>query len=207
MSRQFSSKKRSIRVRKRKPVMLIIAEGRNQTETLYFDSFNNSKSLYTIKIVKGGNKTSPAKLLHKLEEQWHEYQLDERYGDIAFIVLDLDIDPKKATEIKRLSVETGFVTFIISNPCFEVWFLLHFRYSTKGYIDGESVIKDLKKYLPAYTKSSNVSVVIDDLLQDALNNANKLEEYYNSLDYKWPSVSRNPWTDVHKVINKLLGKE
>ena len=187
--------------------MLIIAEGRNQTETLYFQSYLNTSSPYSIRMVKGGYKTSPTKLLQKIENYWEENQLDVKEGDIAFVVLDLDVDSKKESEIRRLSESSKIVTFIVSNPCFEVWFLMHFRFSTKGYIDGDAVINDLKKYLPNYTKTSNVSVVINDLLNDALANVYRLENYYEDLDYKWPSVLRNPWTDAHIVINKIIGKE
>lgn len=205
MSRKFSYKNRRERLKKRKPVMLIIAEGRNQTETLYFQSFVNSSSPYSIRMVKGGYKTSPSRLLRKIEDYWDENQLEVMEGDVAFVVLDLDVDSKKEAEIRRLSKESKIVTFIVSNPCFEVWFLMHFRYSTKGYIDGEAVISDLKKYLPNYTKASDVSIVINDLLSDALINVSQLERYYESLEYQWPSVLRNPWTDVHIVINKILG--
>lgn len=44
------------------------------------------------------------------------------------------------------------ISVFLSNPCFEIWYLLHFRYSTKLYGSNEEVIKELGSYISDYSK-------------------------------------------------------
>ena len=46
--RNFQKKKRNDVKRKRKPVMLITAEGRNKTEKQYFNSFQDQHGKYSL---------------------------------------------------------------------------------------------------------------------------------------------------------------
>src|SRR3546814_2975529 len=60
----------------------------------------------------------------------------------------------------------------ISNPCFEVWVLLHFERSARPFANCQEVIRSLKQHRPEYTKSNKV--VLDGtlgLLEAALANA------------------------------------
>ena len=51
--RNFQKKKRNDVKRKRKPVMLITAEGRNKTEKQYFNSFQDQHGKYSIRFATG----------------------------------------------------------------------------------------------------------------------------------------------------------
>src|SRR3546814_12188831 len=44
----------------------------------------------------------------------------------------------------------------ISNPCFEVWVLLHFERSARPFANCQEVIRSLKQHRPEYTKSNKV---------------------------------------------------
>ena len=50
--RQIVVKKRGVNARKTKAVYLIIAEGKNKTETLYFSNYQEQDNPYTILFVK-----------------------------------------------------------------------------------------------------------------------------------------------------------
>ena len=52
--RSFSSKKRNKQSRKEKPMIIITAEGKNETEAKYFDSFRTPDCPYIIKFHKAG---------------------------------------------------------------------------------------------------------------------------------------------------------
>ena len=52
--RAFSSKKRNKQNRKEKPMIIITAEGKNETEAKYFDSFRTPDCPYIIKFHKAG---------------------------------------------------------------------------------------------------------------------------------------------------------
>jgi len=73
--------------------------------------------------------------------------------DMAFVVPDSDRSDRKKI-INRLS---GNPLFIVSNPCFEVWFLLHFGYSTHAFQNNDEVLRNLRKKLPGHKKSLDVS--------------------------------------------------
>ena len=120
--------------------MAIIAEGKNATERHYFSSFNSQKAKYIVHMVSGGGKTDPENLQKEIEKFWDKNGLSAEEGDLAFVVLDLDCDNKKA-EVIRQQPNTNS-EFIVSNPCFEVWFLEHFNYSAHAFNSSDEVIKE-----------------------------------------------------------------
>ncbi len=201
--RSFNNQKRKSGSRRQKPIILIIAEGKNVTESQYFRSLQDKKSEYNIKVLIPGHITDPAGMKERIEKFWKENDLDEEKGDLAFIVLDLDCDAEKAKLLKQLSEQSSISKFIVSNPCFEIWFLLHFRYSTKGYYSSAEVVRALRNFIPDYEKNTEVSPIIEELLQDAYKNAKNLEKHFKGLEYDWPSEKCNPRTDVPEIIEAL----
>ena len=203
MSRQFSSKKRNSKTRKPKPLIVIIAEGKNVTETNYFKSFQNQYASYNIKLLSVGHETDPKNMLERIENYWQKQELNTENGDMAFVVLDLDCDEKKANLIKRLASKNVNSRFIVSNPCFEVWFLLHYKYSTHSYLNGSELIGELKEFIPDYDKTMDVSELLYNNIDAAISNAYKLKNHYDSLGNKWPSNDCNPRTDVPIIIEYI----
>lgn len=203
--REIGIKKRGSANRKAKPVYLIIAEGKNKTETLYFSNYQEQGRSYSIRFVKAGSKTDAESLYKALSAKWKEMDLSEDNGDRGFIVLDIDNDPLKAEKITELiqSNANRAICFVASNPTFEIWFLLHFRYTTKEYPNGDAVIDDLKKYIPDYEKNKDVFGLSHDKLLDALRNADKLAAYHDGK--AWPSADCNPRTDAARLVAILEG--
>ncbi len=203
MPRSFSEKKRDSSAKIPKPLLLLIAEGRNVTETQYFRQFQQQHSAFNIKILTPGSATDPNTMLETLERFWKQYEMSYARGDQGFVVLDLDCNEKKARLIEKLESGSRIARFIVSNPCFEVWFVLHFRYSTHVYSDGDEVIKDLKKYIPEYQKNTDVTAPLSGMLDTAMENARKLVEYCEEMGYHWPSNDCNPRTDVPIIIHEI----
>ncbi len=203
MARKFSKKVRDNSHRKTKPVILIIAEGTNETETQYFRSFQYQEAEYVIRVLCTGHKTDPEGMLKKLESYWNDNGFDAERGDLAFVVVDLDCNEEKAQLISRLEKESTIAEFVVSNPCFEMWFLLHFKYSTKAFSSGNAVIDELKKYIPDYEKNMDVSTIIQSRLSDAIGNVERLRQYHQDNEHKWPSKDCNPYTEVYKIIDVI----
>ena len=122
-------------------MIIITAEGKNETEAKYFDGFRTPDCPYIIKIHKAGNLTDPTKLAESIRKRWAAEEADVRTGDMAFVVVDLDNKEDKAKEIQQLEAKNRVEKFIVSNPCFEVWYLLHYGFSTKSYINADAVIR------------------------------------------------------------------
>lgn len=198
--REFSRKKRNSAAKKPRPVVVIVAEGKNVTESQYFRSFQQQFGACTIKIAKLGNITDPEGMHKKAVGLWGKYELRYEQGDRIFIVLDLDCDDKKAQIIRRLAKDSKQIEFIVSNPCFEVWFLLHFRYSTKPYQNSMEVVCELQSLFPEYEKNYDMSCALAEKLDVAMKNAKKLKENFEQLQCNWPSNECNPRTDVPQII-------
>ena len=203
MARVFSKKTRNKITRKQKPLILIIAEGRNVTESQYFKSFQKQHCGFNIQMLAPGNITDPAGMQRKILQYWKDNGLDEKQGDVAFIVLDLDCSAEKAQLIKKLAKRSNITKFVVSNPCFEIWFLLHFRYSTHPYTSSSEAIRNLREYIPNYEKTTQVAALIAGNLEAAIKNARKLKEYFDRMNAEWPSESCNPRTDVPVIIDVI----
>lgn len=203
MERNFQEKRADSNKRREKPILMIVAEGNNVTESTYFKSFQRQHANYNIKMIIAKSITDPKGLLKEMQRQWKDKGLSEDKGDMAYIVLDLDCDNSKAKLIKSLSGKTKNIKFVPSNPCFEVWFLLHFKYSTHSYNNSSEVIRELKTFIPNYEKTKDINCTLCPLLEVALENANRLSDHYQSLEMEWPSNDCNPMTEVPVIINKI----
>jgi hypothetical protein len=109
--------------------------------------------------------------------------------DKDYLLYDLD---RKDT-VERLQKINA--TLIGSNPCIELWFLLHCC-SQNSTISTDECLKKLKQNIKQYKKGA-----IDDALKKKMAETecrNKAAERAKSL--KWPE---NPSTNVHQIIEDL----
>ena len=123
------------------------------------------------------------------------------------VVLDLDCDDRKGKLIEKLEAGTKVAHFIVSNPCFEVWYLLHYRYTTHAFSNSTEVIKELRNYIASYEKNRDISKLLSDRIETAYQNALKLENYFQQNGYSWPSNESNPRTDMPAVIEAIWNCE
>lgn len=113
------------------------------------------------------------------------------------------IDKLKSQKPKRGS--KTIYQAIASTPCFELWLLLHFCYTTKSYTytgkksAADNLNTDLLKELPSYNKA-NTNWFNDLIIKtnSAIKNAKKLQEHNNKTD------STNPTTNMHELIEYLM---
>ena len=189
--------------KKIKKVVLIAVEGNNKTEKLYFKHFDDGKKSYVIKIAQG-NYTDPLNLISSLANEIKKMGLDLKSGDKAYCVFDVDINNSKDVVMDRarkVAYKHG-IELITSAPCFEIWFLLHFHYTT-SYLDNREVVKKLKEFYVKYKKNTDIFPIILEYLANAISNAKKLEAYQLKNAKVIGSVSCNPNTEVYKIIEYL----
>ena len=210
MTQRSFEKKRGRPTRKRNPVLLLSVEGNNKTEKVYFSQFRAQKQgSFRIEFASG-SETDPAGMLASLKKDYKKLELSKENDDIACVVLDLDCDAKKASLIQSLSQQkdNSAYLFIVSNPCFEVWFLLHFVFSTKSYLNQNQVLEELRQSdrIPHYKKNSDIAAVLQKYQTNAIHNGNRLKAYHESQHKVWPSTDCNPATDVVMLVEKILEK-
>lgn len=199
----YDPKKRNFFHRQRKRIVLISAEGKNKTEYLYFKRFSNDT--YVIKSASG-NSTDPVNMVKNLINDCKAKELNSKDGDLAFCLVDADIDEKKNDQLAKAVAlaQKNQIQLIVSAPCFEIWYLCHFCYSTKHYKSNEDVINDLKQHLPHYQKSTDsMFEELQHLNKTAIINAKKLEKHNLNLGNKLHTVEFSPSTEVYKIIEKL----
>ena len=102
--RNFQKKKRNDVRRKRRPVLIFTGEGKNNTEKQYFLSFLEQHGKYSIQFVNTGFDTDPRGMLKSMESAWKRYELSAKNVDKAYIVLDMDCNPRKVKLVKELEV-------------------------------------------------------------------------------------------------------
>ena len=189
--------------RKRKSTILIGAEGTNKTESIYFNNFNRANSNYRIKMANG-NSTDPVKMVKDIINtmQQNDIRINED-GNKVYCLIDADINPIKNNQIReaiKLAKKNG-IDIIISNPCFEDWYLCHFEYTTKNFTNSE-IISELNKFIK-YEKNIDIFKNIQDNLDIAIVNAKKQCSYQNSLNRDIHNVESNPSTEVYKIVEYL----
>lgn len=206
MVRKVDQKKRGKVSRKTKKIILIGAEGKNQTERKYFKAFNQVQSEYKIMAGKGNN-TDPVGVVEDLLKSAKQEELDLKDGDMLACFIDVDFKNGRDQELRaamKLARQNNISVFL-SNPCFEIWYLLHFRYSTKLYGSNEEVIKELSSYISDYSKSKDVYDVIENKIDQALLNTKRLESYHleNGTNDR---LKKLPSTEAYKLIEMILEK-
>lgn len=192
------------KVRKQKSKVLIAAEGKNKTEKTYFSNFEDGKKSYNITYARGNN-TDPLKLVKMLIKEIDELKLDLQDDDVAYCIFDTDINPNKNKLIEQAIelAKKNHIKIITSSPCIELWFLLHFDYTTAN-MDNEEVMNRLKEYYPKYEKNINIYPDIIKKVDLAINRAKKLEKFQINNNRRIGMVEANPNTEVYKIVEYLM---
>ena len=129
--------------------------------------------------------------------------------DKAFCVFDRNGHTNYDAAMTRIANSpngrTGKLKAITSWPCFEIWLLLHFRYSTAPFNRAGSesscdrAIKELLTFLPQYTKGHQT--IFDELasqMSSATTNAKRLHTHNRNCG------STNPSTRIHTLVEYLI---
>ena len=202
--RKFEQRRRNKNDRPKKSFVIIGCEGRNKTEKNYFKNFHSKECI--IKFAKG-NSTDPKGIVQDIVNYINsEIEIDG--NDKIYAVFDTDVGQNKQQQIedaKRLAEANG-VEIITSTPAFEIWFLLHFGYTTKAFVSNKALQDELEKQIPDYSKSNNTYLAVKDLTGQAIKNAKRLEKYQLNEGQVLDSESCNPYTAVYKVTEELMNR-
>ena len=186
--------------------VLIVCEGK-KTEPNYLQRLKTTNRLSSSNIkVLHPNKTDPMGIVtfaeKELSNQRNGYDrvfcVFDRDGHVCFDAAVEGVSASEAGRRERLCVVT-------SVPCFEVWLLLHFTFSTAPFTSTgtqsacEMVLRELRKKIPNYAKgNANTYDLLAGQLDHAISNAVKLEKQNKS------NLASNPATGVHRLVEYPL---
>ena len=166
-----------------KPNFFVFCEG--ETEIAYVKFL---RSLYRAPI-----QVIPKKGKSNISEEFIERSKNEyvRTGqDKVFLMYDLDVDGILEHLQKIPNAE-----LLVSNPCIELWFLLHYQ-EQKLEISSDKCVQKYQKVSKGYKKgvlSEEEKKVLAENSELAVERAKKLADY------------QNPSTMVYKLLEELKG--
>lgn len=189
--------------RERKKIIVIGAEGNNKTEVLYFRELEKKQNKYHC-IFAHGTETDPVNIVRNTIRKAHEEELSFRDGDKAISIFDLDVDDSKQAQLKKAkdNAEKANVDIATSNPCFEVWYLEHFGYTSKPFASSTAVVRELEKKIPGYRKNTCNFEVLYPKTKEAISNCEKLDMYHAGNNATGEFA--NPRTDIYKVVRVIV---
>lgn len=193
--------------RRRYDKVLVVCEG-SKTEPAYFTEIKDYYEIDTANIkISGDCGSAPISVVnHAIELFKKESKECGEPFDRVFCVFDRDQHESYIQAINIIDQQRPAKVFsaITSTPSFELWFLLHFRYSASpimangGKSAGDRVIEELLRYWPDYRKGAVGAFAH---LMEKLDLATRL-----ALQLHNESKSTgcdNPLTSVHELVKYL----
>ncbi|MGB4698431.1 MAG: RloB family protein, partial [Methanothrix sp.] len=126
-------------------------------------------------------------------------RISQEEGDEIYCVYDVDDNSDAVLNSAKELAEKNGIKIFLSNPCFEIWFLLHFEQVNKG-VSREDLYEQLKKYIKNYDKSGEVYHLLKDLQANAIANAERLNSMHEENGISLSCNACNPSTQVFKMI-------
>lgn len=164
-----------------KPNFFVFCEGETEMEYVRF-----LRSIYRVPIQVIPRKSKSNISTGEIERTRRDYV--ETNQDKVFLMFDLDVDM-----ILEHLQEIPDAILLVSNPCIELWFLLHFQ-DQKSRITSDKCIQKLMKVSPEYKKgevSHGEKEIFSRNVNFAIERAKRLNEY------------ENPSTTVYRLIEML----
>lgn len=197
----------------RDPSLIVIATEGEKTEQQYFEGLQEkcetSPSRIHLKILepRTTGHSSPKYVLSQLSDYKKEFGLNS--NDELCMVIDRDSQSWTEAELSLVAAQCESKQFVLalSNPCFEVWLLLHIKdideYSQQEISDlfsnkNEALKKEIRKLLGQYNPSNlNFSDFIESI-DTAIHRASVLD---TDPQARWPN---NFGTRVYVPVKKIM---
>ena len=186
--------------------VLIVCED-SKSSCFYFDKFRKKLRLSTVQVEICGKEcgSAPISVVDCAIEKKKLVEISsirDEY-DIIFCVIDVDTHTTlKAAMDKAIAND---LKIILSNPCIEYWYILHFEKTGKAFHTSKSVEAYLKKnHIKGYSKGSDkIFDVIYPSTARAIRNSKAIlrDQHHNESDL----TKCNPSTHVHLVVECLNG--
>ncbi len=209
--RIFSPRKRLSGFRDAK-LIIIAAEG-NKTEKKYFEDvaihFHNPK-IHIEVIEKVSTASAPEHVLRLLDDFSNKYKLRKNYDEL-WLVIDFDRwGERKLSKIAKLSSQKKY-NMAVSNPCFELWLLLHLKSlddynenTLKEFIENKKIGNktrldiELTNLLGGYNKYNLDTTLFLNHVNEAIQEAMRLDIHP---EHRWPN---NLGTRVYILVEKVI---
>jgi hypothetical protein len=172
---------------------ILVVCGGTRTEPDYLDGMRREHRRPSLRIVVQGKGLDPKGLVE------YARSLARRApGEFDEVWCVVDLDEFDLTAAEATAASAG-VRLAVSNPCFELWLLLHFDDCT-SHVDGAGdAARRLRRHLPAYDKSELDFADFSAGVPAAVSRARALDA--------GETVGPNPSTGVWKLVQGIVEEE
>lgn len=166
----------------------------------YFKRFRTRKVQFVVLSTEDG-RSSPRSVLDRLDKFRDEEATEE--GDQLWICIDTDHWVREnhipnLMQVLRECRQKGYES-AISNPCFELWLLLHFRDHSPDEATCDDIVRALRATNGAYQKNKCHLLQIDaSNVAAAVERARKMDTGY---------LPATPGTQVYQLIEVLKSRD
>ena len=147
----MSLDRRNRQKRQQSRKLLLIVDG--ESERTYFEYFVGKNRNLKVEIKPSKNQSSYKRTLEYCLKQMKIYDIDMDKGDRVAIVTDVDDHPDSEVIFIESQCRKKEIELYISNPCFEVWLVLHYeriqRWMQRGELNDRLSELMEKKYVKA----------------------------------------------------------
>lgn len=205
MARRPQPPKRKVAVRSPKKLVVVVCEG-SRTEPSYLKAVEKVSDQAVVSLrVEDTPHTAPKQLVEVACNVLRQSRLASRRSgdpnaevDEAWVVCDVDEHPRIHEAVEQANANG--VKLAISNPCFELWLLLHFQDQT-AHIDRREALRALKSHLPSYAKGGDCFDALTGLYARAKSRATALDKKHHGDLTAFPQD--NPSSGIRHLIDSL----
>ncbi|AJQ30035.1 RloB family protein [Pelosinus fermentans] len=180
--------------------VLIVCEG-EKTERTYLRNYRRRDTGVKIEIPNTSN-TDPLNLVRFAALKADELGINKKTGSV-WIVFDVDGNSDALIEKARKLAKRKNMEVILSNPSFELWYLIHFGSTSTALLTNTNLVQNLNRYIPGYNKASNYYDDLKSKQKIAIANASILSSFHRGLGRDLYGRVSNPSTHVSKLVQYL----
>ena len=185
-----------------KPVTYVFCEG-EKTEPTYFSRWRErGMSLHIFKV----SHTDPPGIIKDAQEIISGRSFEPSQGDSVWCVYDVDANSNATLAKAAALAKRNRFDIALSNPCFELWYILHFELQG-GSMTSSAAIGKISSHVAGYTKNMDVFDTLSPRIQVALANAAKIKRRYGQKIDPLQDRSCNPFTNVDVLVQKLQAQQ
>lgn len=188
--------------------ILIVCEG-EKTEPIYFKALKERLRLIMLDVEIVAEGASPITVVDHAIELREERKgaakrsLTKAEYEVIYCVFDVEAPkPHESLANAVIKAKDNKLEVILSNPCFEYWYILHFRKTSAPFSSSQNVKSALRREHSAYSESDTTifNVVYPKTIDAIKHSKEVLNEQHNDAE---DLRACNPSTHVHKIVEYL----
>ncbi len=197
-------------------LVVIAGEGR-YTESIYFNAVKNelrAPNVHVEVLDRNSDESSPESVHRQVADFMRQYNIED--DDELWLVIDRDRwQERMLSQVAQLCAQNSHLHFCMSNPCFELWLLLHLE-DVEQYDDETKnallqnkknksgvtwLKKRMKDLLGSYAESNYDALSLIPYAPTAMERARRLD---NNPQDRWP---QSIGSRVYLLMESITGKK